>query len=219
LQLAIFDCDGVLVDSELLACRIVAEQLTEAGFAITTEYIMENFVGVADSEMYPLLKEKFGQPIPDELRERIMHDVTQTLARELEPTVGIHKAVQAISLRKCVASSSNARRVRQSLARTGLLDFFEPHIFTADQVARGKPAPDLFLFAAAQLGVAPSECLVIEDSRAGVQAAVAAGMRALGYTGAGHCGTDHGRLLQAAGAARVFSAMQDLPALLQDMEV
>jgi HAD superfamily hydrolase (TIGR01509 family) len=214
LQLVIFDCDGVLVDSELLACRIVAEKLAAAGFPVTTEYVTEHFVGVADSEMYPLLEEKFGQPISDELRQAIIRDVTQALASELEPTAGIHDALEEIPMRKCVASSSNARRVRQSLARTELLEFFDPHIFTADQVSRGKPAPDLFLYAAEQLQVPTHECIVVEDSRAGVQAAVSAGMPVLGYIGAGHCGADHGRLLREAGARCVFGSMQDLPALL-----
>jgi HAD superfamily hydrolase (TIGR01509 family) len=120
----------------------------------------------------------------------------------------------ALPQRRCVASSSAPERLRHSLSLTGLLRCFEPHVFSATEVARGKPAPDLFLFAAASMQVAPVGCVVIEDSVPGVQAAVAAGMRAIGFTGGGHCRPGHAERLRAAGAAAVTDAMAALPALV-----
>jgi HAD superfamily hydrolase (TIGR01509 family) len=217
LELIIFDCDGVLVDSETIACRIVAECLARDGFSITWGDVAEQFVGVPDREMYAELERQHDRPIAPALRQRVTSEVRVALSNELEPTEGVHEALQSIETRKCVASSSSAERVRACLQQTGLLDFFAPHIFTTNEVKRGKPAPDLFLHAAHQLQVAPGRCVVVEDSRAGVQAGRAAGMRVLGYTGASHCSDGHGEALRRDGAVTIFGDMQDLPKLLKSL--
>ena len=134
----------------------------------------------------------------DTLRVR----VAAAFDAELAPIAGVEAALAALPYRRCVASSSAPERLRHSLSLTGLLHWFEPHVFSATQVARGKPAPDLFLFAAASMQAAPATCVVIEDSVPGVQAAVAAGMRVIGFTGGGHCRPGHAERLRAAGAAR-----------------
>lgn len=154
---------------------------------------------------------------PAELRQRLGEATTQALARDLQPIPGVLEALKAISYRKCVASGSDARRVHVSLACTGLLEYFAPHIFTREEVGRGKPAPDLFLHAAERMHSRPSRCLVIEDSVAGVQAALAAGMCVLGFVGGSHCAADRAEALRAAGAARVFDCMRRLPALSAEL--
>jgi len=215
-DLVIFDCDGVLVDSEFLACGIVAEVLAENGFATTGEEIVARFAGVSDREMFPRLEKEHHRPISPDLKQRIAEATRTALATRLQPIPGIHDALQRIQTPKCVASGSEAKRVRLSLSRTGLLDFFDSRIFTRDDVERGKPAPDLFLLAAEQLQAKPERCVVIEDSRPGVLAGVAAGMHVLGFTGASHCGPDRSATLREAGANRVFSSMQQLPAMLEE---
>ncbi|MFV1966659.1 MAG: HAD family hydrolase [Pirellulaceae bacterium] len=213
-DLAIFDCDGVLVDSEFLACGVVAEVLAENGFATTGREIVARFAGTSDRDMFPRLEEEHHREISDDLKQRIAEATRETLATRLEPIPGIHDALQAIPLPKCVASGSEAKRVRVSLSRTGLLDHFNSHIFTRDEVEHGKPAPDLFLLAAERLQVDPGRCVVIEDSRPGVLAGVAAGMHVLGFTGASHCGPDRTATLREAGANQVFESMHQLPAIL-----
>jgi HAD superfamily hydrolase (TIGR01509 family) len=215
--LVIFDCDGVLVDSETMSCRIVADVLAQAGFSLTCEDVVSQFIGVSDCEMYTEMERQHGKTIPVELRRRIADDVLEALSSRLEPTDGIHDALRAIALPKCVASGSDGVRVRESLARTGLLEFFSPHIFTTEKVARGKPAPDVFLYAAERLQVSPERCVVVEDSRAGVQAGRAAGMSVLGYVGASHCGADHADALLGDGAVHVFDSMHRLPGLLDEV--
>jgi HAD superfamily hydrolase (TIGR01509 family) len=215
-QVIIFDCDGVLVDSEVIACEIVAAGLVQAGFPITSEEYFARYTGVSDRETYAHLEQRYGMTVPGELRRRITDDILTALTTRLEPIPGIREALEAIPLAKCVASGSDLQRVRASLSRTGLLHHFAAHIYTSEAVARGKPAPDLFLLAAERLHTDPARCLVIEDSRAGVQGAIAAGMTAWGFIGASHCGADRADLLREAGAARIFDSMWDLPALLAD---
>ena len=210
----IFDCDGVLVDSEVIACEIVATGLVQAGFPITREEYFARYTGVSDRETYAHLEQRYGMTVPGELRQRITDEILAALTTRLEPIPGIREALGAIPLPKCVASGSDLQRVRASLSRAGLLHHFGSHIYTSEAVARGKPAPDLFLLAAERLQADPTSCLVIEDSRAGVLGATAAGMTAWGFVGASHCGTDRSDILRRAGAARIFDSMFDLPALL-----
>ena len=214
IDLVIFDCDGVLVDSEFLACGVVAEVLAEEGFETTGEEIVSRFAGVSDRDMFPRIEEEHGRRISADLKQRIADATREALAARLEPIPGIHDALQCIALPKCVASGSESKRVHLSLSRTGLLHHFNSHIFTRDAVERGKPAPDLFLLAAERLEVDPGRCVVIEDSRPGVLAGVAAGMHVLGFTGASHCGPDRPATLREAGAHQVFESMHQLPAIL-----
>ena len=213
-NLLIFDCDGVLVDSEMIGCRVEASFLTDIGIPISVNEIMERYVGISETAMFADLEARCGRQLPlgfgDKLRERI----AAAFEAELGAMPGIETALTAISLPRCVASSSKPDSLRHSLNLVGLLRHFHPHIFSADQVMRGKPAPDLFLFAASQMDVRPEACTVIEDSQAGVMAAVAAGMRVFGFTGGSHCRPGHAARSREAGAVTVFDDMRNLPALI-----
>lgn len=214
LDLVIFDCDGVLIDSEVLASRIDALALAEIGIPITTEEVLARYVGISTATMLADIAARYGVALPEGFAATLQARVLDAFERELATIPGVEAAIDALPHRLCVASSSTPERLRHALALTGLLARFDPHIFSAVQVARGKPAPDLFLFAAERMGVRPERCLVVEDSIAGVRAARAAGMAVLGFTGGGHCGPGHGARLAEAGAAVIFSEMARLPALL-----
>jgi HAD superfamily hydrolase (TIGR01509 family) len=207
-DLVIFDCDGVLVDSEPLANRVLAEQLTVIGLPTSFEQSVRDFMGRSWAANVAVIEERLGGPMPDGFADGYFDELYGTFARELEPIAGIHAALDAIALPSCVASSSAHDKIRRSLELTGLLEHFGGRIFSAADVEHGKPAPDLFLYAAAQMGAAPERCVVVEDAPAGVQAGRAAGMTVLGYAGL----TDAAQL-QAAGA-RTFARMADLPSLI-----
>jgi HAD superfamily hydrolase (TIGR01509 family) len=214
-ELVIFDCDGVLIDSEIIGCRIEAEELTRAGIPITADEIMSRFTGVTAGESFRSLEAEHGRVLPADFEQRVTAVVLAVFERELQPIAGIESVLDRIELPVCVASSSGLDRLRHTLGLTGLWRHFAPNVFSAEQVGgRGKPAPDLFLHAAKRMGVAPEHSVVVEDSTRGVQAGLAAGMRVLGFTGAGHCPPDHGDALRRAGAHAVFARMEELPALL-----
>jgi HAD superfamily hydrolase (TIGR01509 family) len=208
-DLVIFDCDGVLVDSELIANRVFAAMLVELGVPVTIDDMFERFVGHSMAYCLDLVREMLGRDVPpgfvDELRER----TNRAFTKELQPVPGIHVVLDALTCDCCVASSGDHTKMRTTLSLTGLLDRFDGRLFSVTQVARGKPAPDVFVFAAAQMGVSPDRVAVIEDTPAGVAAGTAAGMTVFGYAGR----TQAARL-QNAGAAFVFTEMRDLPALL-----
>jgi len=209
-MLLIFDCDGVLVDSEPLACRIDAEYLTELGYPFTAEEIVLRFVGVSLKDMAARIEAEHGRPLPTDFGARLTRRILDRFETELQPVRGVRDAVLALPHRRCVASSSTPDRIALSLRAAGLADLFGD-LFSAVEVKRGKPAPDLFLHAAARMGAAPEECVVIEDSAFGVRAARAAGMRVIGFAGGGHCGPEHKSKLIAAGADRVIADMRRLP--------
>ena len=186
------------------------------GFPVTQEDLASRFAGVSDREMYSRLERQYGKAIPGDLRRRVAEETMDALASDLQPIPGVLDAIKAISLPKCVASGSDSRRVHVSLSRTRLLEHFSPHIFTSEEVDRGKPAPDLFLYAARRLQSSPARCLVIEDSVAGVQAGLAAGMCVLGFVGGSHCAANRAETLRSAGAARVFDSMRHLPTLVAE---
>lgn len=213
-MLLIFDCDGVLVDSEILACQVDADVLTHIGLPYTAADIARQFVGVSLKDMIARIEAEHARALPEDFAERINHALFARFEAELRPIAGVRKAILSLPHSRCVASSSLPERIALSLRVTGLADLFD-NIFSATQVARGKPAPDLFLLAARQMGTCPEKCLVIEDSPAGVQAAQAAGMRVIGFTGGGHCGPDHADKLRQAGAPVVIDRMTDLPATVQ----
>jgi HAD superfamily hydrolase (TIGR01509 family) len=216
-ELIIFDCDGVLVDSEPIACEVVVNVLARAGFPLTLPEFFTRYAGVSDREMFAHLEKQHRTRIGEDVRRTVSDEILTALTERLEPIPGIHRALEAVEQRKCVASGSGRQRVEASLARTGLLAHFAESIFTSEEVPRGKPAPDLFLHAARQMGVAPRRCLVIEDSEAGVQAAVAAGMRVLGFVGGSHCAPDRSHALLRNGAASVFQIMEELPQRILDV--
>ncbi|MFC4175380.1 HAD family hydrolase [Microvirga sp. GCM10011540] len=208
-MLLIFDCDGVLVDSEPLSCRVDAEVLTGLGIPYTADEIAGAFVGVSQKDMIARIEAERGCRLPEDLAERINRALFARFETDLKPIPCVRDAILALPYPRCVASSSVPERIALSLRVTGLADLFA-HVFSAVEVPRGKPAPDLFLHAASRMGYQPAECLVVEDSLAGVQAARAAGMRVIGFTGGGHCGPEHGARLQQAGATVVVGRMADL---------
>lgn len=217
LDLVIFDCDGVLIDSEIIVCRIHADALTEAGYKITAADVLRRFTGMSDASMYATIEREWGRSLPAEHDARVRVRVAAAYRTDLSAIPGVADAIDRIggTAARCVASSSTPEKIRFGLELVGLYGRFDPrHIFSATMVARGKPAPDLFLFAAERMGAAPARCVVIEDSVAGVQAATAAGMRVLGFHGGGHCGPGHAERLLAAGAAAAFAGMAELPGLL-----
>jgi HAD superfamily hydrolase (TIGR01509 family) len=213
-DLVIFDCDGVLIDSELLAVGVEVALLAEADIAITGDEIIDRYVGISMKGMIADLEARFGRPLGDDFAARHALKVNDVFARELKPMPGIGDVLAGLQGKICVASSSSPERLRHTLGIAGLYERFRPHIFSATMVARGKPAPDLFLHAAERMRAMPSRCVVIEDSGPGVEAAVAAGMTAIGFAGGSHCRAGHAARLSASGAAIVVAAMSEmLPAI------
>ena len=208
-MLVIFDCDGVLVDSEVLSCRIDAEFLTEIGVPYTAEEIARQFLGVSLKTMISRIEADRNCKLPDDFGDRLNRRLFTSFETDLKPIEGVREAILSLPYPRCVASSSLPERIALSLRVTGLSDLFD-HIFSASEVPRGKPAPDLFLHAAERMGTSPESCLVIEDSAAGVQAALAAGMRVIGFAGGSHCGPEHAEKLRQAGAHTVIKRMAHL---------
>ena len=215
IDLIIFDCDGVLVDSEVISCRAHAETLTRHGYPITAEQILQRFLGVSDREARLTIETEMGRALPADFEAQMKQAALQLYADHLHSIPHVAETVAAIDLPKCVASSGTPEKIRHGLTCAGLYDQLAPHIFSAVQVKRGKPAPDLFLFAAEQMGAAPERCIVIEDSVPGITGARAAGMTVLGFHGGSHCTPAHAAMLQKAGAAATFDDMRQLPILVR----
>ncbi len=210
MTLLIFDCDGVLVESEPLASAVDAEVLTRLGFPSTPDEIARRFVGVSLADMIRRIEAEHGRALPADFGEQVTQALLARCETSLQAIPGVRDAILALPHRRCVASSSVPARIALSLRVTGLAGLFTD-VFSAVDVARGKPAPDLFLLAAARMDTPPETCLVIEDSVFGVQAARAAGMPAVGFTGGGHCGPGHADMLRDAGATLVIAHMRELP--------
>jgi HAD superfamily hydrolase (TIGR01509 family) len=219
MTLLIFDCDGVLVDSERLANAALAELMTALGRPMTTEEAIGTFTGLSLADVMRRAEALLGHPVPESAGADAGRRLLTLFRRELKPVVGVKAAIAALPYRRCVASSSTPERIRLSLEVTGLAPMFDGHIYSAVQVERGKPAPDLFLFAARSAGEDPSGCVVVEDSRLGIAAARAAGMTAIGFTGASHGSAELPAQLAAAGAHAVVDTMRDLPATVEHVLV
>ncbi len=209
-MLIIFDCDGVLVDSELTANHVLAEYLTELGFPHTREECTEKYVGKSVSSIMQMIEGKMGRNLPGNFRAELMERDKSSFKDQLKAIPGVVDVIVSWAGQKCVASSSSLERIYNSLRSTGLLAYFDPYVFSACQVASGKPDPALFLFASEQMEVLAVDCLVIEDSVPGVIAGKSAGMRVIGFTGGSHCGPGHDKKLLDAGADQVFDNMMDL---------
>jgi len=208
-DLIIFDCDGVLVDSEVLSCRCLCEILATYGITLEFGEALELFLGRSTAVV---LQHYVGQgrALPDSFLTDLQSRVRQMFEASLQPIAGIASLLEALPTPHCVASSSDLDRVSFSLARTGLAAYFGDRLFTSQMVSRGKPAPDLFLLAARKMQAAPARTLVIEDSVSGVAAAKAAGMKVWGFSGGSHYESRDGRaILRSAGADRVFDRMAD----------
>ena len=211
-DLIVFDCDGVLVDSERLSIRVDAMYLDRLGWPMSENEIIERFVGRSDADMKAVIEDHLGGPIPAEIDEEFDRLYRETFDAELTAVDGIVEALDAIvaaGIRICVASSGGHAKIRRSLELTGLTQYFGDRIFSASDVANGKPAPDLFLHAASRMGAAPSRSAVVEDSAFGVDAAMAAGMQAFAYAG----GVTTADRLSRPGVV-VFDDMRRLPGLL-----
>lgn len=217
-DLVIFDCDGVLVDSEVISCRAHSEMLTRHGYPITSDQVLARFLGVSDREARLIIEAELGRSLPDDFELQVKHATLQFYAGDLQAISYVGEAIGAIALPKCMASSGTHEKIQHGLVCAGLYDLLSPHIFSASQVERGKPAPDLFLFAAKQMQVTAPRCLVIEDSLPGVTAARAAGMTVLGFHGGSHCRAGHGDALRDAGALMIFDDMRRLPGLIGDLQ-
>jgi HAD superfamily hydrolase (TIGR01509 family) len=213
-DLVIFDCDGVLVDSEVISCRAHAETLARHGYPITAEQVLHRFLGVSDREARLMVEHETGRELPEDFEAQMKAAALRFYADELRPIAHVVEAVEAIALPRCVASSGTPEKILHGLTCAGLYELLAPNIFSATQVKRGKPAPDLFLFAADQMKASPTRCLVVEDSVAGVTGARAAGMTVFGFHGGSHCGAGHAEMLRSAGATLTFDDMRQLPALI-----
>jgi len=212
--LVIFDCDGVLIDSEIIFGRVLGECLIAADFPTTIEEAMVLGIGKNRLTLTAALQSRFGRLLPEGFFETMRARIDMAFERELMPIPGIAELLAALPGPRCVASNSHLERVRHALSVTRLLPLFDPHVFSASQVARGKPAPDLFRFAAEKLGTVPEACVVVEDSITGVEAALVAGMPVVGFCGGSHCPSDHADQLLSAGCSHVFARMPDLAAFL-----
>jgi HAD superfamily hydrolase (TIGR01509 family) len=215
-SLVIFDCDGVLVDSELIFARVLAECLVAVDFPTTIDEAITLGFGKNRITLSAAVAAQFGRALPDAFFDTFAARSASAFERELLPVPGVEELLAALPMPRCVASNGRLDRVRHRLAMTRLLPFFDPHVFSASQVAVGKPAPDLFLFAARQLGARLGNCTVVEDSIPGVEAATAAGMPVVGFSGGSHCPDGHADRLIAAGCSRVFARMPDLAAFLSE---
>jgi HAD superfamily hydrolase (TIGR01509 family) len=209
-DLIIFDCDGVLIDSELLANSSEVELLRTFGIEFDLGDYMDRFVGKNTQDVLKGIELLHGIKLSEHDWKLVKENTAKVFQAELQPTVGIFELLASTDKAKCVASSSSLARLDLTLNITGLFDRFSPNIFSAEQVDRGKPAPDLFLFAADRMQVYPNRCVVIEDSLTGVRAGVAAGMTVLGYTGGSHIQPGHEAKLLQEGAIAVFSEMSQL---------
>ena len=215
--MVIFDCNGVLVDSEPLATAIVSQEFMRAGFNLTPDIVARYFTGRRPADMFAEVEIASGRKLPPGFAATVASATLRRFRAELRATTHMAQALSWLRGPKCVASSSSFDRIRVSLESTGLLRYFEPHLFSATEVKNGKPAPDLFLHAAAKMQVEPRHCIVIEDSAVGVAAGVAAGMTAVGFAGGSHAGLRLGDQLRAAGARVVISDMRALKGTIIDL--
>ncbi len=197
-DLLIFDCDGVLVDSEVLAARAYADVLKEIGVAIPVG-VWPQCIGRKQADIFAILESAAHREFGHGPRERLWPRTRELFEAELQPTEGLLQFLEGSPTRRCVASSSSPERIRLSLELTGLAPHFE-YVYSTQYVARGKPAPDIFLYASQKMGADPARAVVIEDSPPGVEGARAAGAQVIGYIGGAHVDADHGERLKAAGA-------------------
>jgi len=217
IDLIIFDCDGVLIDSEVIACDVDAEFLTGAGYPITTEDVIRRFAGVSGPEMIAEIERELGRSLPADFRSAVEQRVLERFRTDLQAISGAREHLPHLNIPRCVASNSAPSKLCLGLIEARLFDLFYPHIFSASLVANGKPEPDLFLHAAQQMGVSPEKCVVVEDSVAGVTGARAAGMTTVGFVGGSHCPDGQAGRLLAAGATTVIDALCRLHATLAEI--
>ncbi|UIY27845.1 HAD hydrolase-like protein (plasmid) [Rhizobium leguminosarum] len=216
-ELLIFDCDGVLVDSELIATAVHIEALAKCGYIISAEEYNDRFVGMTDQQSYSVIESERGLRLPEDHHESVMAEIANRYARDLRATSGVRQTLQAINLKKCVASNSDTAKLCLALIVTDLHNFFGPMSSALRKLRVVSRLRISFLFAAQNMKTPAGSCLVIEDSVAGTQAAVAAGMTVIGFVGGSHCLPGHGDKLAEAGAIKLFNDMAALPQILADL--
>ena len=213
-DLIVFDCDGVLIDSEIVVCRLTAEEFTRIGYLVSTEEVISRFAGRPEREMIADVEADWGRPVPEEFFTRIKAQVAHAYATELRIMPGIADLLDRLRAPVCVASSACPAKLKLGLDTVGLYDRFAPNVVSASLVAHGKPAPDVFIYAAGWMRTPAANCLVIEDSIPGVRAALTAGMRVFGFTGGRHCSAGHRERLLTAGAEQVMESFEELQSLV-----
>ncbi len=212
----IWDCDGCLIDSEIIACRVAAEHYTKAGYPITTEAYIQRFMGKSTKQAADEIMAEAGLDILSAIDwEAKKRDRDQAFATSLKAIPHVTSVLSSINVPMAVASGSEPDRLEYSLKLTNLWDYFNGHVYSASMVKNGKPAPDVFLLAAEKLGANPAQCAVVEDGHHGVHGAKAAGMYVLGFTGASHSTPALTQQLRSAGADHIFADMSQLPSLLK----
>jgi HAD superfamily hydrolase (TIGR01509 family) len=218
IRAVIFDCDGVLVDSELLGLQVEHRALAEVGLTYEFGEFERRFLGLPSQDHLRALDadafQRTGRHLPADFAKRVSENMSKSFAQRLQPVKGAAQFVNALTVPKAVASSSMTRSLEWKLVLTGLREAFGEHVYSTERVTRGKPAPDLFLLAARGIGASAEMTLVLEDSANGIRGAKAAGMIAAGFTGGGHCGPGHKEMLVSAGADMVFPSFSALAAFL-----
>lgn len=211
----ICDCDGVLVDSEVIADRVLLDTLSATFPHIDFASAAKTAFGQQTSRFLAGLETRYGIAMPDNFLETIEHNIETCLAQSLAPISGVRDALLKVSLPAAVVSNSRLARVRNSLKRASLTEIFGERVFSSEQVPRPKPYPDVYLHAAHTLGVTPERCLVVEDSVSGLNAARAAGMKTIAFVGASHIPDNYADALRAMGITRIMRKMDELPALVE----
>lgn len=212
-MLFLFDCDGVLVDSEIIAAKVDSEQLAKVGFSITPDEVIRRFAGLISDDIIEIVEAEIGHPLPRDFHEQQKHALDIRLKEETEAVKGVHEMLDRLEGPRCVCSNSSMERLKITMERTALWDRFRPYIYSAVEVGtrKPKPAPDVYLYGMEQFGAKPKESIVIEDSIFGVTAARRAGARVVGFTGGRHAWPGLADLLTEAGADTVINRMADLP--------
>ncbi len=213
-MLYVFDCDGVIVDSEIIASSVDAELLGEIGYEITAEEVTHRFAGLTSKSIGEIVEAEIGRKLPEDFFKRTKAEIDRRLANELLPVPGIHELLDNLDGPRCVCSNSSMERLRISLEKTRLWDRFRPYVYSAVEVGdkTPKPSPNVYRFAFQALEVNPREAVVLEDSVFGVTAAKAAGARVIGFTGGKHTWKLHADVLTDAGAETVIHRLADFPA-------
>ncbi len=206
--LVIFDCDGVLVDSEGIATRVLVEEASALGLVLSVPEASERFRGEKMARCVAIIEARLGKSVPEGFVPRVRERIGQAFTTELRPIDGVRDVLASLSIARCVASSGPPEKIRLALGVSGLREYFDDHLFSSYEIGSWKPEPDLFLHAARVMGATPDACVVVEDSLPGVRAGVAAGMRVLAFAD----GALAGQL--AAEGGEVFRHMRELPALL-----
>ena len=216
-KLIIFDCDGVLIDSEIIAMRVEVELLKEHGYECDEMAHIARYTGLNFNQTIKLIEEETGRYFPDDLEGKVEKEIDSRLWRDVVALPGASDVLDQLDQPRCICSNSGDERLKMSLTKTGLWDRFRPYVFSAASLPdiEVKPAPDIYLHAAREFEVEPGECVVIEDSAHGVSGAVAAGMRVIGYVGASHTYPEHSDQLTDAGAETIVKHLDEIPKIVE----